>query len=72
MIVVCVLQIAENERAEQEQQQSDSMMQGSGQPVYESVPANSQPYDRNFLSVNLLEPNHQYSRQDDQTALQLV
>ena len=58
--------IAENERV-QEQQQSN-LMQGS---VYESMPSQSQTYNRNFLPVNLLEPNHQYSA-DDHTALQLV
>ncbi|XP_020533192.2 agamous-like MADS-box protein MADS1, partial [Jatropha curcas] len=59
--------IAENERAqEQQQQQQTNLMQGS---VYESVP--SQQYDRNFIPVNLLEPNHHYSR-PDHTALQLV
>ncbi|XP_044491639.1 agamous-like MADS-box protein MADS1 isoform X2 [Mangifera indica] len=56
--------IAENERVEQQQ---SNMMQGA---VYDqSVP--SQSYDRNFIPVNLLEPNHQYSR-EEQTALQLV
>ncbi|KAH9706279.1 Agamous-like MADS-box protein AGL1 [Citrus sinensis] len=61
--------ISENERAQQERQ-SESMMQQGGGHVYE--PAASQPYDRNFLPVNLLEPNHQYARQDDQPPLQLV
>ncbi|XP_057994434.1 agamous-like MADS-box protein MADS1, partial [Hevea brasiliensis] len=56
--------IAENERAQQ--QQTNLMPSGS---VYESVP--SQAYDRNFIPVNLLEPNHHYSR-PDHTALQLV
>ncbi|XP_057469980.1 agamous-like MADS-box protein MADS1 isoform X2 [Actinidia eriantha] len=55
--------IAENERAQQQM----NLMPGA---EYQDMP--SQPYDaRNFLPVNLLEPNHQYSRQD-QTALQLV
>ncbi|XP_050228246.1 agamous-like MADS-box protein MADS1 [Mercurialis annua] len=65
--------ISENERAQQQhqeqQQQQDqetNMMTGS---VYESVP--SQQFDRNFFPVNLLEPNHHYSRADH-TALQLV
>ncbi|KAG8659856.1 hypothetical protein MANES_02G085501v8, partial [Manihot esculenta] len=58
--------IAENERAQQQQQQTSLMPGGS---VYESVP--SQAYDRNFIPVNLLEPNHHYSR-PDHTALQLV
>ncbi|XP_010272685.1 PREDICTED: floral homeotic protein AGAMOUS-like [Nelumbo nucifera] len=53
--------IAENERA----QQHMSMMSAS---EYEVMP---QTFDsRNFLQVNLLEPNHHYSRQE-QTALQL-
>ncbi|KAK7276781.1 hypothetical protein RIF29_17927 [Crotalaria pallida] len=55
--------IAEHERA---QQQQPNMMQGN---MCESMP--SQQYDRNFFPVNLLESNHQYSRQD-LTALQLV
>lgn len=59
-------QIAENERAQQQQQQTSLMPGGA---VYESVP--SQAYDRNFIPVNLLEPNHHYSR-PDHTALQLV
>ncbi|XWS41073.1 hypothetical protein CRYUN_Cryun17cG0049200 [Craigia yunnanensis] len=54
--------IDENER---EQQQSN-LLQGS---VYQT--ATSQPYNRNFLPVNLLEPSNGYSNQD-QTALQLV
>ncbi|XP_057507110.1 agamous-like MADS-box protein MADS1 isoform X1 [Actinidia eriantha] len=55
--------IAENERAQQQM----NLMQGA---EYQGMP--SQQYDaRNFLPVNLLEPNQQYSRQD-QTALQLV
>ncbi|KAF3444956.1 hypothetical protein FNV43_RR14649 [Rhamnella rubrinervis] len=33
---------------------------------------NSQPFDRNFLPVNLLESNHHYSSGQDHTALQLV
>lgn len=58
------MQIAENERVEQQQ---SNMMQGA---VYDqSVP--SQSYDRNFIPVNILEPNHKYSR-EEQTALQLV
>ncbi|XP_027340650.1 agamous-like MADS-box protein AGL1 isoform X2 [Abrus precatorius] len=55
--------IAEHERAQQQQQ---NMMSGT---LCESLP--SQPYDRNFFPVNLIGPDHQYSRQD-QTALQLV
>ncbi|XP_059596871.1 agamous-like MADS-box protein MADS1 isoform X1 [Vitis vinifera] len=56
-------QIAENERAQQQM----NLMPGS---QYESVP--QQPYDsQNLLPVNLLDPNHHYSRHD-QTALQLV
>ncbi|XVF60801.1 hypothetical protein PTKIN_Ptkin08bG0077100 [Pterospermum kingtungense] len=55
--------IAENERA----QQQSNLIQGS---VYQT--STSQPYNRNFLPVNLLEPsNNDYSNQD-QTALQLV
>ncbi|XP_022739467.1 agamous-like MADS-box protein AGL1 [Durio zibethinus] len=54
--------IAENERA----QQQSTLIQGS---VYQTE--TSQPYNRNFLPVNLLEPSHDYSNQD-QTALQLV
>ncbi|PSS17637.1 Floral homeotic protein like, partial [Actinidia chinensis var. chinensis] len=54
--------IAENERAQQQM----NLMPGA---EYQDMP--SQPYDaRSFLPVNLLEPNHQYSRQD-QTALHL-
>ncbi|KAF8409153.1 hypothetical protein HHK36_005226 [Tetracentron sinense] len=54
--------IAENERA----QQHMSLMPASD---YEVMP--SQPFDsRNFLQVNLPEPSHHYSRQE-QTALQL-
>lgn len=52
--------ISENERA----QQSLSMIPA---PEYEVMPA----FDsRNFLQVNLLEPNHHYSHQE-QTTLQL-
>ncbi|GAV65157.1 SRF-TF domain-containing protein/K-box domain-containing protein, partial [Cephalotus follicularis] len=50
--------IAENDRFQQQQQQSNLLSSS----VYESV-VTSQPYDRNFLPVNLLEPNPQYSRQ---------
>ncbi|ESW18357.1 hypothetical protein PHAVU_006G034300, partial [Phaseolus vulgaris] len=57
--------IAEHERAQQQQQQSN-MMQGT---LCESLP--SQSYDRNFFPVNLIPSDQQYSRQD-QTALQLV
>ncbi|RVW98653.1 Floral homeotic protein AGAMOUS [Vitis vinifera] len=47
--------------------QQMNLMPGS---QYESVP--QQPYDsQNLLPVNLLDPNHHYSRHD-QTALQLV
>ncbi|KAJ7960693.1 MADS box transcription factor AGAMOUS [Quillaja saponaria] len=52
--------IAESERAPQQQ---SNAMTGT---VYESVP--SQSYDQNFLPVNFLEFNHQYS-QEDQIAL---
>lgn len=59
------MQIAEYERA---QQQEPNLMDGN---VCESIP--SQAYDhRNFFPVNLLDSNHQYSRQADHTALQLV
>nr|USC25859.1 shatterproof [Bixa orellana] len=62
--------IAENERVQQQhqqqQQQSGGLIQGS---VYESVP--SQPYNRNFLPVNLLESNNHYSSHDE-PPLQLV
>ncbi|EOX92983.1 PREDICTED: agamous-like MADS-box protein AGL1 [Theobroma cacao] len=58
--------IAENERAQQQQQQQANLIQGS---VFQAV--TSQPYNRNFLPVNLLEPSNDYSSQD-QTALQLV
>ncbi|WCJ24852.1 Agamous-like MADS-box protein MADS1 [Euphorbia peplus] len=74
--------IAENERAQQghehehehepehEQQHHTSLMPGSMYGAH--GPSNSQQqYDRNFLPVNLLEPNQQYSR-SDHTALQLV
>ncbi|KAF8007780.1 hypothetical protein BT93_K1700 [Corymbia citriodora subsp. variegata] len=66
--------IAENERAQQQQQQQGSdhhfNMPGSSS-VYEPLP--SQPaYDRNFLPVNVLEPNHQPYSRSDHTALQLV
>ncbi|XP_059663326.1 agamous-like MADS-box protein MADS1 isoform X3 [Cornus florida] len=55
--------IAANERAQEQM----NLMPGS---EYENM--TSQPYDaRNFLPVNLIEPSHQYSR-EDQTALQLV
>ena len=56
------MQIAENESA----QQQSNLIQGS---VYQTV--TSQPYNRNFLPVNLLEPSNDYSNQD-QIALQLV
>ena len=56
------MQIDENER----EQQESNLIQGS---VYQT--ATSQPYNRNFLPVNLLEPNNDYSNQD-QIALQLV
>ncbi|XP_019461250.1 PREDICTED: agamous-like MADS-box protein AGL5 isoform X1 [Lupinus angustifolius] len=56
--------IAEYERAQQ--QEPNMMQQGN---VCETIA--SQQYDRNFFPVNLLDPNHQYSRQDH-TALQLV
>lgn len=59
-----MLQIAEHERAQQQQQQN--LMPGT---MCESLP--SQSYDRNFFPVNLLGSDTQYSRQD-QTALQLV
>nr|BAI59709.1 MADS-box transcription factor [Lobelia erinus] len=56
--------IAENERA----QQHMSLMPGSSD--YELV--QPQPFDaRNYLQVNGLQPNNNYSRQD-QTPLQLV
>ncbi|GAB4827122.1 Floral homeotic protein AGAMOUS [Ancistrocladus abbreviatus] len=57
--------IAENERA----QQSMNLMPGSTAD-YELMP--SQSFDsRNYFQVNALQPNNQYSRQD-QTPLQLV
>ncbi|KAG9448138.1 hypothetical protein H6P81_014266 [Aristolochia fimbriata] len=55
--------IAENERAQQQQM---NLLPG---PEYEVMPP-PQFDSRNFLQVNLLEPNHHYSRQE-QTALQL-
>lgn len=64
--------IAENERAQQQQQGSDHhfSMPGSSS-VYEPLP--SQPaYDRNFPPVNVLDPNHQPYSRSDHTALQLV
>jgi len=60
------MQIAEHERAQQQEEEEPNLMQGN---VCESIP--SQTYDRNFFPVNLIDSNHQYSRQD-QTALQLV
>uniref|UniRef100_A0A2P2QLY4 Uncharacterized protein n=1 Tax=Rhizophora mucronata TaxID=61149 RepID=A0A2P2QLY4_RHIMU len=62
------VQIAESERAQQQQPQQTRSMPPAGS-MYEAVP--SQAYDRNFLPVTILEPNHQYSSQDH-TALQLV
>ncbi|KAI4319714.1 hypothetical protein MLD38_033283 [Melastoma candidum] len=59
--------IAENERAHEQQQHNQGLIPG---PIYETS-MTSQPYDRNFLPVNLLEPSHQYSC-SDHTALQLV
>ncbi|CAL0307426.1 unnamed protein product [Lupinus luteus] len=56
--------IAEYERAQQQQQ--NMVQQGN---ACETIA--SQPYDRNFFPVNLLDSNHQYSHQDH-TALQLV
>ncbi|KAI6673200.1 hypothetical protein NL676_001106 [Syzygium grande] len=67
--------IAENERAQHQQQQQQGSdhhfsMVGSSS-VYEPLP--SQPaYDRNFLPVNVLDPNHQPYSRSDHTALQLV
>lgn len=55
------LQIAEHERAQQQQ----NMMNGN-------MCDQSQTYDRNFFPVNLLGSDQQYSSRDDQTALQLV
>ncbi|KAK9696878.1 hypothetical protein RND81_08G003000 [Saponaria officinalis] len=57
--------IAENERA----QQSMSLMPGSGD--YELAPPPQSFDSRNYFQVNALQPNEQYSRQD-QTPLQLV
>jgi len=61
-----MVQIAEHERAQQ--QQSNMNMSGT---LCESLP--SQSYDRNFFPVNLIasDDQQQYSRQDH-TALQLV
>jgi len=68
MIKSCwMVQIAEHERAQQQQQNlmPDQTM------CDQSLPS-SQAYDRNFFPVNLLgSDQQQYSRQD-QTALQLV
>lgn len=62
--------IAENERAQQQQQQMNLMPGGSSE--YHELNIQPQSYDaRNFLQVNDLQPNRQYSRHD-QTALQLV
>lgn len=63
---LCIVQIAENERAKQQM----NLMPG-GSSEYE---LNIQPPSfgsRNFLQVNDLQPNHQFSRHD-QTALQQV
>ncbi|KAJ8763059.1 hypothetical protein K2173_023264 [Erythroxylum novogranatense] len=57
--------IADSERLQPQQQQTNLMPSS----VYESMPSGA--YDRNFLPVTLLEPNHHYSDQD-QIALQLV
>ncbi|XP_010525336.1 PREDICTED: agamous-like MADS-box protein AGL1 isoform X2 [Tarenaya hassleriana] len=57
--------IAENERFQQEQEQQQQQ-QGA---VYESH--ESQQYNRSYIPVNLLEPNQQFSGQD-QPPLQLV
>lgn len=65
------LQIAEGARLNQEQQES-SVIQGT--TVYESGVSShdqSQHYNRNYIPVNLLEPNQQFSGQD-QPPLQLV
>ncbi|KAI4341145.1 hypothetical protein MLD38_025904 [Melastoma candidum] len=59
--------IAENERAREQQQHNPGLISGS---MYQTS-MQSQPYDRNFLPVNLLEPSHQYSN-SNHTALQLV
>ncbi|XP_047326297.1 agamous-like MADS-box protein MADS1 [Impatiens glandulifera] len=72
--------IAESERVVQVQQQMSLMPGGSSdQDQYhhhhhQQQMANSQPYDaRNFLPVNLLEPNINYSRQDhSNTSLHLL
>ncbi|KAK8955389.1 Floral homeotic protein AGAMOUS [Platanthera guangdongensis] len=57
--------IADNERAQQQHQHMNMMPSTSNE--YEMMP----PFDsRNFLQVNLLDPNHHYSLQQ-QTALQL-
>ncbi|XP_048138089.1 agamous-like MADS-box protein MADS1 isoform X1 [Rhodamnia argentea] len=64
--------IAENERAQQQQQGGDHHfnMPGSSS-VYEPLP--SRPaYNRNFLPVNVPDPNHQPYSRSDHTALQLV
>ena len=63
-----MVQIAENERLEQEQQQQMSLMP-NGSAADESAP--SQSYDRNFLAVNLMNSNPHFSRQDP-TTFQLV
>lgn len=65
------MQIAEQERAAQQQQQS-SVMQPQAS-VCESMPSQSS-YDRNFFPVNLLPSNnpHYSSSRQDHTALQLV
>nr|UXR27433.1 MADS transcription factor AG1 [Staphisagria picta] len=55
-------QIAANERTQQQM----SLMPGNEYEVMSSTPFDS----RNFLQVNLLEPNNNYSR-SDQTTLQL-
>nr|BAW79358.1 AGAMOUS like-proein [Rhododendron yedoense var. poukhanense] len=67
--------IAENERAQEQM----NLMPSSHDHQYQTMGAGSQAqqqqpqsYDaRNFLPVNLLEPNHHYSRHD-QPPLQLV
>nr|CAJ44134.1 plena protein [Misopates orontium] len=57
--------IAEGERAQQQQM---NLMPGS-----DYQPMTSQSYDvRNFLPMNLMEPNQQQYSRHDQTALQLV
>ncbi|XP_075498016.1 agamous-like MADS-box protein MADS1 isoform X1 [Primulina tabacum] len=63
------VQIAENERAQQQLNLINPAAAGGS----EYLPMSSQTYDvHNFLPVvNLLEPSHPYSRQD-QTPLQLV